>query len=252
MGAIFDCPPVPVELERSRNQMSDLKQYLLSKISKKPGPLGDDCWLWAGSLHSQGYGQFSWNGRVRLAHRAFYQTFRGPIPAGLQVQHKCDLKSCCNPNHLKLGKHVHNRADVFSRGDPDLTPQEFERLCAEEAEVQRKLQLRRELIRVQLRRTVSDGREERRTVVKEHRAVLREQRKAAREEHEQERHERRTETLAKLNPEAMAKLKASIARLKESTPEELNADLAAEVAKRKQSDPRRWRRNGSAEKGASE
>jgi hypothetical protein len=58
--------------------------------------------------------------------------------------------------------------------------------------------------------------------------------------------------LANMTPEARAKWEAMIAGVKESTPEELNADLAAEVAKRKQSDPRRWKRNGSAEKGASE
>jgi hypothetical protein len=52
--------------------------------------------------------------------------------------------------------------------------------------------------------------------------------------------------LANMTPEARAKWAAMIAGVKESTPEELNADLAAEVAKRKASDPRRWRRSGDA------
>jgi hypothetical protein len=173
-----------------------------------------------------------------------YEIFIGPIPKGLQVQHKCDRKDCINPQHLKLGTHKTNNADIFSRGEPDLTPQEFERLCVEEAEVERRLKLRRDQLRAQLRRSINENRDAHRTVIKQYRTVLREQRKAAREEHEQERQDRRTQTLAKINPEAMARLKASIAELKESTPEELNADLAAAVAKRKASDPRQWRRNG--------
>jgi hypothetical protein len=58
--------------------------------------------------------------------------------------------------------------------------------------------------------------------------------------------------LANMTPEARAKWKSIIAGVKESTPEELKADLVTAAAKRRQSDPRRWRRNGSAEKGASE
>ena len=50
--------------------------------------------------------------------------------------------------------------------------------------------------------------------------------------------------LANMTPEARAKWDSIIAGVKESSPEELKADHVAEVAKRKQSDPRRWRRNG--------
>jgi hypothetical protein len=59
------------------------------------------------------------------------------------------------------------------------------------------------------------------------------------------------ERLANMTPEARAKWDSIIAGVKESTPEELKADHAAAVAQRKQSDPRRWRRNGNAEKGVS-
>ena len=100
--------------------MDDLKQYLLDHITKEPGPLGDDCWIWTGSL-SQGYGQTYWNGCMGpRAHRVSYEVFKGPITAGAQVQHKCDRKDCINPRHLKLGDHASNRADIFRVAIPNL------------------------------------------------------------------------------------------------------------------------------------
>ena len=229
--------------------MSDIKQYLLDHVRKEPGPLGDDCWIWTLSL-SEGYGQLYWNGFGGRAHRVSYQAFVGPIPAGAQVQHKCDRKDCINPKHLYLGTQAQNVADHFSRGEPDLTPHEFERLCNELADLERKAEVtdhRRKQIEAQLRRTISDRRSERSGLIKKHRTAMRLQRRALAEEREQERKEQRTERLARRSPEALAKLKASIAQLKESTPEELKADRIAEIAKRKASDPRRWRRNGSGD-----
>ena len=120
--------------------MSDIKQYLLDHVRKEPGPLGDDCWIWTLSL-SEGYGQLYWNGFGGRAHRVSYQAFVGPIPAGAQVQHKCDRKDCINPKHLYLGTQAQNVADHFSRGEPDLTPHEFERLCNELAELERKAEV---------------------------------------------------------------------------------------------------------------
>jgi hypothetical protein len=117
--------------------------------------------------------------------------------------------------------------------------------------------LRRAQIAAQLRRTIRDNRDERRTVIKEHRNAMRLQRRALAEEREQERKEQRTERLARLSPEALAKLKASIAELKESTKEELRqeAKLAQLKEKQERAAFRRWRTNGSGnelKKGASE
>jgi hypothetical protein len=150
-----------------------------------------------------------------------YEAFIGPIPAGAQVQHKCDRKDCIKPKHLKLGDHRSNKADMFSRGDPELTRQEFERLCAELAELDRSVEtsnLRREQIEAQLRRTVRDNRVEFNSIAEDHREAKRQRRKAAAEERERLAEERHT----RLNPEALAKLRSSIALLKEAKPEALS------------------------------
>lgn len=55
------------------------------------------CWLWRGHLTRGGYGQFE----SRVAHRAAYELFVGPIPDGLQLDHLCRVRNCVNPTHLE-------------------------------------------------------------------------------------------------------------------------------------------------------
>ncbi len=46
--------------------------------------------------------------RERTAHRSAYRLTKGPIDKRLEVQHLCNNKRCCNPNHLKLGTRSEN------------------------------------------------------------------------------------------------------------------------------------------------
>lgn len=59
------------------------------------------CWLWGGYLQRDGYGQTYVDGKSRLAHRIFYEFFKGEIPRGLQLDHLCRNRSCVNPDHLE-------------------------------------------------------------------------------------------------------------------------------------------------------
>jgi hypothetical protein len=74
------------------------------------------CWLWRRKILKSGYGDIGINGKSVLAHRASYEAFRGPIPNGAQVCHKCDVKSCVNPEHLFLGTQKQNQADMVAKG----------------------------------------------------------------------------------------------------------------------------------------
>lgn len=74
------------------------------------------CWLWTASTTKFGYGHMSVDGRLTGAHRIAWVLFKGPIPAGAQVCHKCDVPQCANPDHLFLGSRSDNMRDCAAKG----------------------------------------------------------------------------------------------------------------------------------------
>ena len=55
------------------------------------------CWIWKAALNADGYGKL----QQHLAHRLTYIELHGAIPEGLQMDHLCRVRSCCNPAHLE-------------------------------------------------------------------------------------------------------------------------------------------------------
>lgn len=72
----------------------------------------DGCWTWMGYIGSDGYARIQWyvDGKKvsGLVHRVSYETFVGPIPAGLDLDHLCRNRACCNPEHLEPVTHQEN------------------------------------------------------------------------------------------------------------------------------------------------
>jgi transposase-like protein len=66
------------------------------------------CLLYLGAHNGNGYGQFSYGGRGpgrgngKYAHRYAWERIKGPIPAGLTVDHLCMVRNCVNIEHLEL------------------------------------------------------------------------------------------------------------------------------------------------------
>jgi hypothetical protein len=59
------------------------------------------CWQWLGGKNSKGYGFLHWQGKSVAAHRLAYELTNGPIPPGMEIDHQCRNRSCCNPDHLQ-------------------------------------------------------------------------------------------------------------------------------------------------------
>lgn len=67
----------------------------------------EDCWNWLAGINWAGYGTFRYSTMIK-SHRMAYVLSKGIIPGKLQVQHICNNRRCCNPNHLELGDQSKN------------------------------------------------------------------------------------------------------------------------------------------------
>ena len=90
-------------------------EYVLERSIPEPN---SGCWLWLLPIGSHGYGQgidpeipgTRPNGirAVTTVHRVSYLAFKGNIPDGFQIDHKCRNRQCVNPDHLKAVPQVEN------------------------------------------------------------------------------------------------------------------------------------------------
>lgn len=87
-------------------RLFDRMTKLFREVPSLTKGLSLPCWQWTGATNRGGYGYInvkqedgSW--RPRTAHRAAYQALIAPIPDGLELDHLCRVRSCCNPWHLE-------------------------------------------------------------------------------------------------------------------------------------------------------
>lgn len=68
----------------------------------------DDCWVWKGATTVKEYGRLRVGGRKKLAYQYAYELVCGPVPDGLELDHLCRNRACCNPFHLEPTTHQEN------------------------------------------------------------------------------------------------------------------------------------------------
>lgn len=91
-------------------------QELISRSIPEPN---SGCWLWLGSAFTTSDGRmrplFSMQGKQWLAHRASAWLHFGPFDLKAFICHRCDNPMCVNPDHLYVGDHASNMADMARR-----------------------------------------------------------------------------------------------------------------------------------------
>jgi len=90
---------------------ADIDSRFWSKVDKS-----GDCWIRTAGKSDRGYGCFQIGKKNCRAHRVVWEMENDPIPDGLHVLHQCDNPSCVKLDHLFLGTHADNMADMKRKG----------------------------------------------------------------------------------------------------------------------------------------
>lgn len=93
------------------NQLN--KQLILDRVKVNK----NDCWIWQGVVTNNGYGQVACAGKRYRPHRlAMHLWKKFDLSPDLFVCHHCDVRLCCNPEHLFIGTQSENMIDCFLKG----------------------------------------------------------------------------------------------------------------------------------------
>lgn len=99
-----------------RNKMKTVEERFFALVNKDGmycDKLKSNCWEWLGSKVN-GYGRFWISGRNVRAHIFSYTLVHGNINDGLETDHLCRNRSCCNPEHLERVTHSINVQRSFA------------------------------------------------------------------------------------------------------------------------------------------
>lgn len=72
-----------------------IQQRFWNKVKITP-----TCWVWENYKDPNGYGKFTFDGRVNFAHR-YSKSLLERLDPELQIDHLCRNPACVNPDHLE-------------------------------------------------------------------------------------------------------------------------------------------------------
>lgn len=84
-----------------------IREQIWGNIHPEPNT---GCWLWSGYINDDGYGRGFpvASGRLVMAHRITYESLVAALGEGMELDHLCRTRACCNPEHLEEVTHAEN------------------------------------------------------------------------------------------------------------------------------------------------
>lgn len=83
--------------QSKKRQPHDL-EWFMRWVTPEPNT---GCWHWWGPLNPGGYGSIGFQGKTTGAHRVAWVLVGRSIPPGYDLDHKCRIRCCVNPDHLE-------------------------------------------------------------------------------------------------------------------------------------------------------
>lgn len=80
-----------------------------------PG-LNGPCHVYRGAKDSAGYGHVRANGVTVKTCRYCWERAHGVIPKGMEMDHLCRVRACCNVAHLRVVSHAVNMTNTVGSG----------------------------------------------------------------------------------------------------------------------------------------
>ena len=90
-----------------------MARVLIKDTGYTVGGMPSPCHLWQGPTSGEGrgggYGRMSLNGQTVAVHLVVYTHYFGYIPGKKQIDHLCNQRLCCNPEHFEMVTHLANQ-----------------------------------------------------------------------------------------------------------------------------------------------
>ena len=96
---------------------SQYDQSWIARVKARCVIAESGCWVWQGTQYHNGYGSTTYRSNAVIVHRKMLEIAKGMTLGRWEYAcHYCDVRLCCNPDHLWKGTPLDNQVDSVKKG----------------------------------------------------------------------------------------------------------------------------------------